>query len=45
MVCEKLAKMTQMRHDNLANALHLVVSAWPDFAIAAVCECVCFVAV
>ena len=27
MVCEKVAKMTQMRHDNLANALHLIVSA------------------
>ena len=27
MVCEKVAKMTQMRHDNLANALRLVVSA------------------
>ena len=27
MVCEKVAKMTQMRHDNLANALRLVFSA------------------
>ena len=27
MVCEKVAKMTQMRHDNLANALRLGVSA------------------
>ena len=27
MVCEKVAKMTQMRHDTLANALRLVVSA------------------
>ena len=27
MVCEKVAKMTQMRHNNLANALRLVVSA------------------
>ena len=27
MVCEKVAKMTQMRQDNLANALRLVVSA------------------
>ena len=27
MVCEKVPKMTQMCHDNLANALHLVVSA------------------
>ena len=27
MVCEKVAKMTQMCHDNLANALRLVVSA------------------
>ena len=27
MVCEKVAKMTQMRHDNLATALRLVVSA------------------
>ena len=27
MVCEKVAKMTQMRHDHLANALRLVVSA------------------
>ena len=27
MVCEKVAKMNQMRHDNLANALRLVVSA------------------
>ena len=27
MVCEKVAKMTQMRHDSLANALRLVVSA------------------
>ena len=27
-VCEKVAKMTQMRHDNLANALRLVVSAY-----------------
>ena len=27
MVCKKVAKMTQMRHDNLANALSLVVSA------------------
>ena len=27
MVCEKVAKMTQKRHDNLANALRLVVSA------------------
>ena len=27
MVCEKVAKMTQMRHDNLANTLRLVVSA------------------
>ena len=27
MVCEKVAKMTQMRHDNLDNALRLVVSA------------------
>ena len=27
MVCEKVAKMTQMRHDNLANALRLVASA------------------
>ena len=27
MVCEKVAKMTEMRHDNLANALRLVVSA------------------
>ena len=27
MVCEKVAKMTQMRHDNLANDLRLVVSA------------------
>ena len=27
MVCEKVAKMTQMYHDNLANALRLVVSA------------------
>ena len=26
MVCEKAAKMTQMRHDNRANALRLVVS-------------------
>ena len=26
-VCEKVAKMTQMRHDKLANALRLVVSA------------------
>ena len=27
MVCEKVAKMTPMRHDNLANALRLVFSA------------------
>ena len=27
MVCEKVAEMTQMRHDNLANALRLVISA------------------
>ena len=27
MVCEKVAKMTQMRHDNLANALRLVFCA------------------
>ena len=27
MVCEKVAKMSQMRHAILANALHLVVSA------------------
>ena len=27
MACEKVAKMTQMRHDNLAKALRLVVSA------------------
>ena len=27
MVCEKVAKITQIRHDNLTNALHLVVSA------------------
>ena len=27
MVCEKVAKMIQMRHDDLANALRLVVSA------------------
>ena len=27
MVREKVAKMTQMRHDNLENALRLVVSA------------------
>ena len=27
MVCEKVAKMTKMRHENLANALGLVVSA------------------
>ena len=27
MVCEKVAKMTQMRHDNLANASRLVLSA------------------
>ena len=27
MACEKVAKVTQMRHDNLANALRLVVSA------------------
>ena len=27
MVCEKVAKMTKMRHDNLANALRLVVPA------------------
>ena len=27
MVCEEVATMTQMRHDNLANALRLVVSA------------------
>ena len=27
MVCEKVAKVTQMRHDDLANALRLVVSA------------------
>ena len=27
MVCEKVAKMTQMRHDKLENALRLVVSA------------------
>ena len=27
MVCEKVAKVTQMRHGNLANALRLVVSA------------------
>ena len=27
MVCKKVAKMTQMRHDNLANALGLVVTA------------------
>ena len=27
MVCEKVAKMTQMRHADLANALRLVVSA------------------
>ena len=27
MVCEKVAKITQMRHDNLANALRLLVSA------------------
>ena len=27
MVCEQVAKMTQMPHDNLANALRLVVSA------------------
>ena len=27
MVCDKVVKMTQMRHDNLANALRLVVSA------------------
>ena len=27
MVCEKVVKMTQMRHDNLATALRLVVSA------------------
>ena len=27
MVCEKVAKMTEMRHDNVANALRLVVSA------------------
>ena len=31
-VCDKVAKMTQMRHDNLANALRLVVSA---------CSCHC----
>ena len=28
MVCEKVAKMTQMRNDNLANALRLVVSTF-----------------
>ena len=28
MVCEKVAKMTQMRHENLTNALRLVVSAY-----------------
>ena len=27
MVCEKVVNMTQMRHDNLANALRLVVAA------------------
>ena len=27
-VCEKVAMMTQMRHDNLTNALRLVVSAY-----------------
>ena len=27
MACEKVANMTQMRHDNLANALRLVISA------------------
>ena len=27
MVCDKVAKMTQMRNDHLANALRLVVSA------------------
>ena len=27
MVCEKVPKMTQMRHDNLENALRLVVSS------------------
>jgi len=27
MVCQKVAKLTQMRHDNLADALRLVVSA------------------
>ena len=27
MVCEKVAKMTQLRHDNLENALRLVISA------------------
>ena len=27
MVCEKVARMTHVRHDNLANALRLVVSA------------------
>ena len=27
MVCEKVGKITQMRHDNLTNALRLVVSA------------------
>ena len=26
-VCDKVAKMTQMRHDNLANDLRLIVSA------------------
>ena len=26
MVCEKVAKMTQMRHNNLANSLRLGVS-------------------
>ena len=28
MVCENIAKMTQMHHDNLASAWHLVVSAY-----------------
>ena len=28
MVCKKVARMTQMRHDDLANALHLVVHAF-----------------
>ena len=27
MVCQKVAKMTHMRHDHLANALRLVASA------------------